>query len=71
VCPFIALFVDTSGSMNKKTVKNSYNKFLDDPEAANLTIICIVDNELENWIAPFITTLTPNSGSCIKPTHYP
>jgi hypothetical protein len=68
--PFLALFVDTSGSMDKRTVKNSYNKFLDDAAAAGLTI-CAVDNIDENWIRPFFTTLTPNSGSCTNPTHYP
>ena len=65
--PFIGLFVDESGSMTKYTVKNAYNKFIQDAANAGLTI-CEVHNMSEKWIPPFLTTLTPNSGSCDPPT---
>ena len=63
---FLGLFVDGSSSMYKSTVKNSYNTFLANATAANLTI-CEVYNSREDWITPFITTLTPNGGKCSEP----
>lgn len=64
--PFIGLFVDGSGSMDKSVVKNSYNDFLTSAQNANRTL-CEVYNGNEDWISPFITTLTPASGSCTNP----
>lgn len=64
---FVGLFVDSSSSMYKSTVKNSYNKLLEDMAAANLTA-CEVENGDENWIKPFKDELTPKSGSCKEPT---
>jgi hypothetical protein len=60
---FVGLFVDESGSMNKRTVANSYSKFLADIEAANLKT-CEVHDWQEDWITPFITTITPVGGQC-------
>jgi hypothetical protein len=60
---FVGLFVDESGSMDKRTVANSYSKFLADIEAANLKT-CEVHNGQEDWITPFITTITPIGGQC-------
>ena len=65
--PFVGLFVDISGSMTKTTVKNSYNKFLQDAASAGRRV-CLVFNGSEDWITPFITTLTPNTGSCVDAT---
>jgi hypothetical protein len=56
---FVGLFVDGSGSMSKGDVKNSYNQFLANTTAANLTV-CEVYNKAEDWIDPFIIDLTPN-----------
>lgn len=64
---FVGLFVDTSSSMVKRTVKNSYNKFIEDIASANLTA-CEVYDASENWIKPFKDTLTPESGICEKPS---
>jgi hypothetical protein len=60
---FVGLFVDESGSMDKRTVANSYSKFLADIEAANLKT-CEVHDGREDWITPFITTITPVGGQC-------
>eukprot|EP00804_Cyclotella_cryptica_P003324 CCRYP_012835-RE/>CCRYP_012835-RE protein AED:0.06 eAED:0.06 QI:569/1/1/1/0.71/0.5/8/453/755 len=60
---FVGLFVDESGSMYKSTVENSYNKFLSDVSASNLKI-CEVRDGNEDWTTPFMTTLSPNGGTC-------
>jgi hypothetical protein len=44
--PYLGLFIDGSGSMGKRTVELSYNKFLEDASAANFTI-CEVHNSDE------------------------
>lgn len=67
--PYIGLFVDGSGSMDKGTVANSYNKFLEDVAAAGGTI-CEVHNGDEEWIKPFLTALTPAGGQCDQPGPY-
>lgn len=68
--PYVGLFVDGSGSMHKGTVENSYNKFLEDVSAAGLTI-CEVHNGSEEWIEPFLSTLTSNNGGqCTEPKPY-
>jgi hypothetical protein len=67
--PFLGLFVDGSGSMDKSTVANSYNKFLADVAEAGDTI-CEVHNGDEDWIKPFMTTLTPTGGQCDEPKPY-
>eukprot|EP00956_Cyclotella_meneghiniana_P030193 scaffold75346_cov62-Cyclotella_meneghiniana.AAC.3 len=65
--PFVGLFVDGSGSMDKSTVKNAYNKFIADATNSGFDL-CEVYNGNENWILPFMTTLTPNSTSnCTDP----
>jgi hypothetical protein len=67
---YIGLFVDNSGgSMHKGNVENSYNKFLADVSEAGGTI-CEVHNGDEDWIKPFMTTLTPTSGQCVQPKPY-
>jgi hypothetical protein len=62
---FVALFVDGSSSMYKSTVENSYNKFLQDIADANMAK-CEVYNGDEDWIAPFMTELSPTSGKCVQ-----
>lgn len=64
----IGLFVDQSGSMTKSTVKNSYNFFVENTKKAGLTVCEVTGNTKEEWIIPFVTTLTPNSGTCTSPT---
>jgi hypothetical protein len=66
----LGLFIDVSGSLGKWHIQNSYNKFLEDAASANLTI-CEVFNEDEDWISPFLTTLTPDSGECQEPNPHP
>ena len=56
--PFVGLFIDTSGSMRLSTVQASYNQFLVDLNAANLTFAQVF-NPSEQWVDPFITTLAP------------
>lgn len=63
----IGLFVDQSGSMSKYSVENSYNKFIEDAAAANLTVCEVFNWDWnEDWITPFDTSLTPNSGQCTQ-----
>lgn len=59
----IGLLVDQSGSMTKNSVANSYNMFIEVAATANLTV-CEVFSWDEDWITPFDTSLTPNSGLC-------
>lgn len=66
IIPSTGLFVDGSGSMTKSTVKNAYNKFIVDTNSSGFDI-CEVYNGNENWIAPFMTDLTPNSTSGCTP----
>lgn len=62
----IGLFVDVSGSMKKSTVKNSYNKFLEDVKTAGLSI-CEVYDEQEDWITPFNKNILPSNKECGTP----
>lgn len=64
---YIGLFLDESGSMKKRTVQASYNDFIRRTTTAGLTV-CKVTNPNEDWIVPFVTTLTPNSGVCDEAT---
>ncbi len=57
---YIGNFIDTSGSMVLATVAESNALFLEKANNANLSIRQ-VDNTLEDWITPFITTLVPSS----------
>ena len=52
----IALFIDTSGSMNMATVQASYDKFVAKLNAKNITIITVTNNN-EDWITPFLVDL--------------
>ena len=63
---FVGLFIDESGSMTLDTVRASYEKFLGDLNAANLTH-CTVFNGVEDWITPFNTTLGEigGGGECV------
>jgi hypothetical protein len=63
---FVGLFIDESGSMNISTVRASYEKFLGDLTAANLSH-CTVTNRFEDWITPFSTTLGEigGGGECV------
>eukprot|EP00970_Alexandrium_tamarense_P015150 scaffold4733_cov170-Alexandrium_tamarense.AAC.64 len=63
---YVGLFVDGSFSLGKPKVKNSYNKFIEDAQVAGLTL-CEVYNDNERWVEPFISDLTPNSGTCDHP----
>jgi hypothetical protein len=44
--------------MTLSTVRASYDDFLDDLAAANLTIAQVFNGQ-ERWITPFLTTLAP------------
>lgn len=63
---FVALFMDTSGSMALKSIKASNDMFRDKLEAAGMNY-CMVHNDNENWIAPFNTLLghTTQGGKCL------
>ena len=65
---FVALFIDTSGSMTLNTVASSFAKFETDVVAAGLTY-CSVQNSLEDWIDPFDTVLGDigGGGNCQVP----
>ena len=52
----IALFIDTSGSMNMTTVQASYDKFVAKLNAKNITITTVT-NSNEDWITPFLVDL--------------
>jgi hypothetical protein len=53
----VAIFIDTSGSMNMRTVSQSYDKLVQKLNERNITIITVT-NPNEDWIAPFLTDLT-------------
>ena len=52
----IALFIDTSGSMNMGTIQASYNKFVAKLNEKNITITTVTNNN-EDWITPFLVDL--------------
>ena len=52
----IALFIDTSGSMNMATVQASYDAFVAKLNAKNITITTVTNND-EDWITPFLVNL--------------
>ena len=52
----IALFIDTSGSMNMGTVQASYDAFVAKLNEKNITITTVTNNE-EDWITPFLVDL--------------
>ena len=52
----IALFIDTSGSMNMGTIQASYNKFVAKLNEKNITITTVTNNS-EDWITPFLVDL--------------
>ena len=64
---FVGLFIDVSGSMTLSTVRASYDRFLTDLSAANLTY-CSVDDPNEDWITLFDTTLgnIGGGGQCVE-----
>ena len=53
----VALFIDDSGSMNVADVQDQLDEFEADCTAANITIIRLY-NTSEQYVEPFITTLT-------------
>ena len=52
----IALFIDTSGSMNMSTIQASYDKFVAKLNEKNITITTVTNNN-EDWITPFLVNL--------------
>ena len=46
----VSLFIDTSGSMELKTVQASYNKFLTDCENNNIVVAGNSQNQGERWV---------------------
>ncbi len=48
----IALFIDSSGSMTRNTVRKSFELLLSKCQARNITIVT-TENALEDWITPF------------------
>ena len=52
----IALFIDTSGSMNMGTVQASYDAFVAKLNEKNITITTVTNNS-EDWITPFLVDL--------------
>jgi hypothetical protein len=63
---FVALFIDTSGSMNLGTVQASFAKFQTDLAALGLAY-CNVLNGVEDWITPFdaqMANYDPGTGLC-------
>ena len=53
----VAIFIDTSGSMNMRTVSQSYDKLVQKLNERNITIITVTNSD-EDWIAPFLTDLS-------------
>ena len=62
----VALFIDTSGSMNKGTVAASLNLFRAKLKERKMNYI-EVDNRNENWVDPFKTIPDGRSSSNISP----
>ena len=56
--PFVGLFIDDSGSMREFQVAASRDLFNKTLAANGITIQKVVNGN-ENWILPFLTTLTP------------
>ena len=52
----IAVFIDTSGSMNMSTIQASYDAFLAKLNARNITVTSVT-NSSEDWISPFLVDL--------------
>tara|TARA_B100001939_G_scaffold67565_1_gene56284 strand:- start:282 stop:2132 length:1851 start_codon:yes stop_codon:yes gene_type:complete len=52
----IALFIDTSGSMNMSTIQASYDAFVAKLNEKNITITTVTNNS-EDWITPFLVDL--------------
>ncbi|KAG7351336.1 hypothetical protein IV203_010696 [Nitzschia inconspicua] len=57
---FIGMFLDTSGSMDQRTVSGSLALFEQNVAIAGLTIEPVF-NTREDWITPFLTTLVPSN----------
>ena len=53
----VALFIDTSGSMNMSTIQASYDLLVSKLNARSMTIITVT-NQNEDWITPFLTDLS-------------
>ena len=52
----IALFIDTSGSMDMSTIQASYDAFVAKLNEKNITITTVTNND-EDWITPFLVNL--------------
>jgi len=51
----VAFFIDQSGSLETKTVRKSYNLFLDKVDEGGVEIVAGIYNAKEYWIKPFLT----------------
>ena len=59
--PWVAVFVDDSGSLMKYEVNASYNLLVSELQNQGIGVKDVVNAD-ENWILPFLTTLAPTSG---------